>query len=160
MAQSKPLNGEEIPRRKITTYQEYLAQKNITDDLPPSERIKKIADLCRVFEMGAKHLSDNLQPGEIERRIGRCEGVTSDLQEMIMFCTEDEHVVGLIESCVRDMGRFEECKMNGASVEFQACANILLEQKQRLETGKIALAGLLHPAAANDSHALEASLHI
>jgi hypothetical protein len=58
------------------------------------------------------------------------------------------------------MGAFPECKMNGASVEFQACANILLEQKQRLEAGKIALAGLLHPEPANDSRTPETALHI
>jgi hypothetical protein len=43
------------------------------------------------------------------------------------------------------MARFKESKMNGASVEFQACSEIYLEQKERLKAGRKALAGLLHP---------------
>lgn len=145
MAQKDPINGETVSRRHLTTYQEYLVQKNITDDLPPAERIKKVADLCRVFAAGAQHLSDNLQPGEIEKRVTYHEGVPCSIDAMQLMLEEDAHVVSLIGSCVKDMARFKESKMNGASVEFQACSEIYLEQKERLKAGRKALAGLLHP---------------
>jgi hypothetical protein len=153
MAQSRPLNGEETPRRCLTTYSEYLAQKNITEDLPAAERIARIAGLCRIFEMGANHLSENFQPGELEKRIGKHDGVPSSSDEMVRMFTEDEHVVDLIECCIKDMARFEESKVNGAALEFQVCSQILFEQKARLEAGRKALAGLLHAdpvAGAND----------
>jgi hypothetical protein len=143
MGMREPPSVEAKAPRRRTTFEEYLQKNNITPDLPPEERLARVATLCRIFLNGAQHLSENLQPGEIERRIDTLDGIPCTIDTMTAMLQENEHVVGLMERCVQDMDTNPLSKINGTSFVFAECSRICTEQRQKLETGRDALAAVL-----------------
>lgn len=145
MAQRELTNGEGKPRRPMTPFSEYKRRYGITDSLSPEDQMKKLTGLFDMLANCAQHYSDNLQPGAIERRITKDEGVPSSPEEMETFLQQDAHTVKLMHDCIEAMRDNPLSKVNGTSCEFARRSQILAEETIRLKTGRKALAGLLHP---------------
>ncbi len=145
MAQRELTNGEAMLHRQMTPFSEYKRRFNITDDLSSEERMKKLGGLFDILANCAQHYSDNLQPGAIERRITKDDGVPSSPEEMQTFLRQDAHTVKLMHDCIEEMRSNPLSRMNGTACEFARRSQILAEETIRLKTGKKALAGLLHP---------------
>ena len=117
-----------------------MDRRGITGDLSPVERMEKLHGLFTILAASTHAISDNLQPGELQRRLNG----NVHLTDMAILLDENEHAVELLHDCVEEMRRCPLSQVNGTSLAFSECNRIYKEEAQRLETGRVELAGLLH----------------
>lgn len=150
MAQRKLTNGEAKPCRHETTFKEYMDQRGITNDLTPAEKMEKLTSLFECFARPARMISDNLQPGLFQERIGE-----TKLSGMQALLEANEHAVELLRDCVEEMGRCSLSRVNGTSEAFSRCNKTYVEEVHRLEIGRKELGDFIRQqcgTVANDMH--------
>lgn len=138
-------NGEAAPRRKKASFEDYMVRKGINDNLPPEQRMEKLHALFMCFAGASAAILDNLQPGELTRRLSDPQNVCTTAQ-MKSLLEEGDNAVGLLARCVDEMAKSPLSRVNGTSLAFAQCSSIFATEQERLETGKREFAGLFLPS--------------
>ncbi len=143
MGQSYPINGGTTSCRRKSTLEEYKQRKGITDDLHPAEKIEKLHLLFKALAASTHAISDNLQPGELQRRLADPKVSISE-ENMEELLDENIHAVELLRDCVREIAHCRPLHVKGTVTVFTACNKTYHDEAKRLETGIKELGDLLH----------------
>lgn len=133
-------NGEAAPRRQRSSFEDYLVRKGINDTLAPDQKMAKLRTLFTCFKAASEAILDNLQPGELERRLDDPSHPCKK-SHMEALMAESDHAVGLMQQCVAEMAKNPLSQVNGTSVAFAECVAACEKEQIRLETGKREFAG-------------------
>jgi len=135
------MDGAAQPNSGKASFEDYKKIFGITPSIPPEERLTRLVNLCRVFGRGAHSISDNLQPTELEKRIGVHDRVPCNLDQMLSMCAESGKIITHMDSCLQEIyiipAQFKQPEL------FEECSGIYLEEKKRMIAGKRALSDYL-----------------
>lgn len=132
---SELTNGEAAPRRQRTSFEDYMARKGINDTIPEDKKMEKLRTLFACFKNASEAILDNLQPGELERRLND-PAHPCKKAHMQALMDESHHAVGLMQRCVQEMAKNPLSQVNGTSIAFAECVEACEKEQIRLETGK------------------------
>ncbi|PZQ47247.1 MAG: hypothetical protein DI551_03720 [Micavibrio aeruginosavorus] len=143
MSLSQPVNGEGNSRCQKLTFDDYLESKGITDQISPRERMEKLQTLFTKMAFCTRAISDNLQCENLEQRLNDPADRTITIGNMQTLLVENGHALDMMQSCVQAMDANPLSKVNGTSVEFARCSEILLEEQERYKQGQRTLASFI-----------------
>lgn len=132
MAQKAPVNENASSSSPKYGFQHYKNMSGITDDLSPSEKLDRLHTLFKKLAAGTQAISDNLQPGELQRRLSKSNGQGVTPAQMKILLDENRHAIDLLRDCMLEMSLCTDTNRTAALAE---CSEIFKKESARLKAG-------------------------